>query len=88
MIRRRFVVRGRVQGVGFRWFVQRTADQLGVAGFVQNQADGSVLCEAEGEAAALSQFAAALADGPPRARVDAIETTDLPARGARGFTAR
>ena len=39
---RRFLVRGRVQGVGFRWFVEREAHMLGIAGWVRNNADGSV----------------------------------------------
>ena len=45
----RYVVRGRVQGVGYRYFVLRQADALGVAGFARNRADGSVEVVAEGE---------------------------------------
>jgi acylphosphatase len=45
---RRFVVRGRVQGVGFRWFVEREAHILGIAGWVRNNADGSVEVHVQG----------------------------------------
>ncbi len=69
----RWVVRGRVQGVGFRRFVLRTARGLGLAGWVANQADGSVAVAAAGGPAALADLAAALAEGPMLARVDGIE---------------
>src|SRR2546421_8024107 len=58
------VVRGDVQGVGFRYFVQRKADQLGVRGWVRNNDDGTVEVVAEGERAALEQLASALEGGP------------------------
>lgn len=86
MIRRRFRVRGRVQGVGFRRFVERQAQQLGVGGHVRNLPDGRVECEAEGPAAAVDALAAALQQGPPLARVLAVEATDLPLRHDRGFS--
>lgn len=74
LTRRHFTVRGRVQGVGFRWFTRRTAATLGLAGWVRNRADGSVEAEAEGTAAALDEFEARLRTGLPAARVDEIET--------------
>ncbi|MFT4275252.1 MAG: carbamoyltransferase HypF [Rhodopseudomonas sp.] len=81
--RARVRVRGAVQGVGFRPFVYHLAQRYRLGGFVANDAEG-VLIEVEG--AALSEFIAALRrEAPPLARVDAIETEALRARGERGF---
>jgi acylphosphatase len=63
------VVRGRVQGVGFRWFVQRAAKRLELAGWVANQADGSVRVLAAGPGGDLERLTEALHQGPPGARV-------------------
>ena len=57
-------IRGRVQGVGFRAFVEYTASQLGLTGWVRNRWDGSVEVLAEGERSVLEQFLAALQRGP------------------------
>ena len=76
----RFVVTGRVQGVGFRWFVVKQARALGVAGYVRNRDDGSVEVVAAGEAAAVEGLAAALGRGPSAARVAHVmrsEATEL-----------
>ncbi|MBX3028559.1 MAG: acylphosphatase [Chloroflexi bacterium] len=82
-------VRGRVQGVGFRWFVQRTAERLGLAGWVANRPDRSVEVVAEGDRAALDALLAALHDGPPAGRVDLVEHHLGPARGEpSGFRIR
>jgi len=70
---RRFTVQGRVQGVGFRWFVRQRARGLGVGGFVRNCDDGSVLVEARGAADRLDVLAAALRVGPAGARVTNVE---------------
>ena len=75
-------VTGRVQGVGFRWFVRERADALGLAGWVKNRSDGSVELLVSGEAAASEQFLAAVRRGPPHARVDAIEPILPPADSA------
>ncbi len=85
--RRRFVVRGRVQGVGFRDFVRREARLLGLAGWVRNHIDGSVELEAVGPAPALERLHQALAIGPPSGRVAAVEESRLPApnQEATGF---
>jgi acylphosphatase len=64
---------GRVQGVGFRWFTERIASRLELAGWVRNCADGSVELEAEGHADAILAFRRALHEGPPGARVDRVE---------------
>jgi acylphosphatase len=76
------LVTGRVQGVGFRWFVRERADALGLAGWVKNRSDGSVELLVSGDAAASEQFLAAVRRGPPHARVDAIEPIDSPAASA------
>ena len=73
------VVRGRVQGVGYRYFVLRIARNAGLKGWVSNEADGSVRCVAEGERAALDELLGALRDGPPGARVESVSETWLPA---------
>ena len=85
LTRWRVVVRGTVQGVGFRPFVHRLAERIGVAGGVQN-AGGNVLVEAEGTRPQLDRLVEALrAEAPPLARVEAIETEVLPPRGESGF---
>jgi acylphosphatase len=63
-------IRGRVQGVGFRYFTQRQATSLGLGGFVRNLADGSVEVEASGERVALERLASTLECGPDTGRVD------------------
>ena len=73
----RMVVRGRVQGVGFRWFVREAARAAGLAGRVRNNADGSVEVIAQGSSAALARLRAAVRQGPPGARVDDIEESQL-----------
>jgi acylphosphatase len=73
---RRFFVRGRVQGVGFRWFVEREAHILGVAGWVRNNHDGSVEVLAQGTRDQLSGLHGRLREGPRAARVDAVEVSD------------
>jgi len=67
------VVRGDVQGVGFRYFVQRKARQLDLRGWVRNNDDGNVEVVAEGERAALEQLKRALDEGPRMARVDRVD---------------
>ena len=70
--RRYFRVRGRVQGVGFRYFARATATQLGLAGHVKNRPDGDVELEAEGGLEALESLRSAIRKGPPGARVDEV----------------
>jgi acylphosphatase len=74
--RRRVVVRGTVQGVGFRWFVRETARRLGLAGRVCNRPDGTVEVEAEGDGAAIETLLAQLRVGPPGAHVMGLEMLD------------
>jgi acylphosphatase len=83
---RRFVVRGRVQGVGFRWFVEREAHILGIAGWVRNNADGSVEVMAQGTRDQLSGLRSRLREGPRAARVDAVEESEAkPVSGITSF---
>jgi acylphosphatase len=70
---RRFLVRGRVQGVGFRWFVEREAHILGIAGWVRNNADSSVEVLAVGTREQLVGLKSRLQQGPRAARVDDVE---------------
>src|SRR4030088_1141716 len=74
---RRFVVRGRVQGVGFRWFVEREAHILGVAGWVRNNPDGSVEVLAIGSRDQLLALRPRLRAGPRAARVDEVEELEV-----------
>lgn len=82
-MRRGFRVTGRVQGVGFRWFTTTAARELGVRGSVKNLRDGAVEIVAEGPAAAVETLARRIAQGPPGARVAAVEEveSDLPVSG-------
>ena len=75
---RKYVVSGRVQGVGFRYFVQQKAGKIGVTGWVRNRPDGKVEAEAEGDAAQLDAFEAALREGPPLSRVDHVAQSPAP----------
>jgi acylphosphatase len=83
---RRFLVRGRVQGVGFRWFVEREAHILGVAGWVRNNADSSVEVLAMGTPDQLSALKSRLQQGPRASRVDQVEESQAkPVRGLKAF---
>ncbi len=70
---RGFRVRGRVQGVGFRWWTRRRASDLGLRGTVRNRPDGSVEIHAAGEPDMLEAFAAELEVGPLGARVEGVD---------------
>lgn len=83
---RHVIVRGRVQGVGFRAFVEHEAEKRGVAGWVRNRRDGSVEAVFAGEAAAVAALIEACRRGPLGARVDELQQrdgneTDLTLRG-------
>jgi acylphosphatase len=83
MIARRYIVRGRVQGVGFRWFVENEARQLGLAGWVRNNIDGSVEVLAIGNEQQLAALHSKLRQGPRAARVDEVQV--LPAEPVPGL---
>jgi acylphosphatase len=80
-VRLRAVVRGRVQGVFFRGFTERSAAALGLRGWVRNRSDGGVEVLAEGPRADLLSFLEAIQRGPSPARVDAVEAEWLEASG-------
>jgi acylphosphatase len=83
---RKFLVTGRVQGVGFRWFVEREAHMLGMAGWVRNNADGRVEVFAQGTTEQLNALRARLYQGPRAARVDNVEEVEAqPKDGASTF---
>ena len=88
-IARRYLITGRVQGVGFRYFTQRVAAQHGIHGWVQNTPDGRVEIEAEGDDEAIRQFENRVSTGPAGARVDHVDTTDIAVGPLRsGFSIR
>lgn len=72
-------VRGRVQGVGFRWWAMSVANRIGVTGSVRNASDGAVLVVAWGDGPQLDELERQLRRGPLAARVDALEELSVPA---------
>jgi acylphosphatase len=78
------VVHGDVQGVGFRYFVQRKARGLGLSGWVRNNDDGTVEVVAEGPRASLDALDRALREGPRMARVDTVDAAWSNATGSLG----
>jgi len=75
---KRYLISGRVQGVGFRFFAEDWANQLGICGYAKNLWDGNVEVYAIGDAAALEEFKRRLAAGPRSARVTSLEESDEP----------
>jgi acylphosphatase len=78
------VVRGSVQGVGFRYFIQRKAQELGLRGWVRNNDDGTVELVAEGSRSELERLRMAAEEGPRMARVQHLEVQWSPATGGLG----
>ena len=72
MARRQLIVTGKVQGVGFRWFVRENARRAGLAGWVQNLPDGSVEIAVDGDEAAVDALERAVNTGPTGARVESV----------------
>jgi acylphosphatase len=88
-IARRFVIGGRVQGVGFRYFTEAAAAREGIHGWVRNTPDGRVEVVAEGEAEAMERFEHRIRHGPPAARVDHVQVDEETASGREtGFTVK
>ena len=85
---RRYVVRGRVQGVGFRWFVEREANQLGLAGWVRNNEDSTVELVAAGDAEQHRRLKERLAAGPRASRVDRVDESAATAAELEGSELR
>jgi acylphosphatase len=88
LTRKRVVVSGRVQGVFFRDTLRRRADAAGVAGWVENRADGAVEAIFEGDAEAVDQLVDFCRRGPSRAEVDSVEVTGEEPEGLTGFDVR
>jgi acylphosphatase len=86
LVGRRYIVKGRVQRVGFRFFAEHAAQREGIQGYVRNQHDGSVEIVAEGDAEALQRFEMAVRRGPAGARVDDVDTIEVePSSRFSGF---
>lgn len=79
---------GRVQQVGFRYFVFKLAAEVGVMGFVRNQEDGSVYVEAEGEPHLVDVFTEHCKKGPPHSMVTRFIVNLIPEKGFQEFTIR
>jgi len=84
----RFRVRGRVQGVGYRYFVLRRAEALNLTGFARNLADGSVEVVAEGPEEGVKALEAQLREGPAFSKVETVEAEPVAARADLGFHIR
>jgi acylphosphatase len=84
----RLIVRGRVQGVGYRWWTVGQASALGLDGWVRNRRDGSVEILAIGPADALEALVAACAQGPAAASATAVERAPAEDDGSQGFEPR
>jgi acylphosphatase len=86
---RRFILSGRVQGVGFRYFTLDAARREGLHGYVTNRDDGSVEAVAEGESESLDRFERAIRRGPSRSRVERVIVDEVtPGQGNTGFEIR
>ncbi len=81
----RLVIKGRVQGVGYRWWAIRTAGALGLKGWVRNRLDGSVEILAIGALDAIAVLAEACRAGPQAARVSSVERSAAEDDGSAGF---
>jgi acylphosphatase len=81
----RIVVKGRVQGVGFRWNAAREAKLRGITGYVKNMPGGEVLIEAEGKMELLDDYVQWCREGPAFSEVEKVDVDTLPARGYSEF---
>lgn len=88
MIRRRVIVKGNVQGVGFRYSVRERARQRGVSGWVSNRTDGSVEAVLEGDDGSVETLVAFMREGPRGADVDGVDVGVEEPEGLRGFDVR
>ncbi|WP_043501270.1 acylphosphatase [Georgenia sp. SUBG003] len=86
MIRRRLVVHGRVQGVGYRYSCELAAERLGVSGWVRNNDDGTVEAVVEGAESAVESLIEWARQGPRHADVSRVEIRQEEPEGLRGFT--
>jgi acylphosphatase len=79
-------IRGRVQGVGFRYMAFKKAQSLGLKGYITNRQNGDVFCEVEGDIKSIETFIAWCHQGPPLAKVSAVIVEKMPAQGFTEFT--
>jgi len=88
-VARRYLISGRVQGVGFRYFTEAAAAREGLHGWVRNLPDGRVEIDVEGEAEAVERFERHVTHGPPGARVSNVDVAEsVPHRRESGFSVR
>jgi acylphosphatase len=88
-VARRFLISGRVQGVGFRYFTLAAANREGLHGWVRNLPDGRVETSVEGETDAVERFERAVRSGPPGAKVESVDAEDdIPGFRETGFSVR
>ena len=83
----RLIITGRVQGVGYRMWAERTASALGIRGWVRNRGDGSVELLATGDDAAVAKLIEACSEGPRHALVSGVSVSDAEDDGSTGFGA-
>ncbi len=88
MKRVRLIIGGRVQGVGFRYFVKENAKRFGVNGYVKNIPGGNVEVDAEGDKDSLDKFLEKCYQGPPQSNVDSFQISDVPVYGYTRFRIR
>jgi len=79
-VAKKYVISGRVQAVGYRFFAERVANQLGICGYVKNRWDDTVEVYAIGDEASLEELKRHLAEGPRSARVTGIEESEAPVK--------
>jgi acylphosphatase len=85
MKRFHIVVRGLVQGIGFRYYSDKEAKRLYLSGWVRNQSDGSVEIEVQGEEKLVLEFIEWVHQGPTNALVESVDITELPEKKEIGF---
>jgi len=83
-----YLVRGRVQGVGYRYFALETAERLGITGYARNLHSGEVEVHAEGDETVLERFKLELERGPRMARVTEVIENDVPPGSYASFLIR
>jgi len=86
--RKRVIVTGMVQGVGFRYYTEAQAGSLGLGGYVRNRSDGAVEAEIEGDDDAIERMLDWLHTGPRSASVESVQVTDLAEHGEASFSIR
>jgi len=86
MTARRYIVKGRVQGVGFRYFTHRIAQELGVRGWVKNLPNGTVEVYAEGDEDPIEQLLTGIKKGPFLGLVEDVEVGEVEPEGYQGFS--